>query len=194
MNTRLNVLVILLMSSLLGCQKVEVEDSISQIEILEKKYNVKIENTKGLVLSLEDLRILEEDIVETKAKINSLDHKNVKMECLHNHLKTKSIESFEMSQWAFNLSWIHVAVSIENDELFSVDSWLTGVTVYNYSQKNLSNDFKPKQYQCIVKFSFTALCTFAVADLVGINYTIQGKVDGTADFSNMTGSFSTRSF
>lgn len=175
------------LSLLASCDNEYVDLNSADVTKLEKKYNVKIENTKHLDLSSSDLVLIEENILKLKEKMKSISCNAVKLSPISNRLKTRSVESVEVSAWAFNLSWLHVSVGIDNDSSIQVDSWLTGVTIYSYEQKGLSHNFTPHQKQTEITFSFTAVCTITVTELVGVRITEEGDVTGDVNLETNTG-------
>ena len=87
-----------------------------------------------------ELTSIETEIIKLKETFKPIKGTNIKRKLLP-VLKTRS-ESVEETQWAFNLSWLNVSANIsEDDSEFTLESWLTGVSIYHYEQKGLSRQF-----------------------------------------------------
>gem|GEM_PF-5252998 len=179
-------------SILNSCKKSEDLESAmanNRLETLERKYHVKIENTKNLNLNLEDFAAIEKEIISFKEQFKPLSKTGIPLKQINKgaRLKTTATEAVEVSAWALNLSWMHVSVAVEDDESVDIESWLTGVTIYSYEQKSLSHDFSPNQGQKEINFDFVAVCTVTLADYMGVKITAQGDVSGSVNLETNTG-------
>ncbi len=133
-----------------------------------------------------ELTSIETEIIKLKETFKPIKGTNIKRKLLP-VLKTRS-ESVEETQWAFNLSWLNVSANIsEDDSEFTLESWLTGVSIYHYEQKGLSHDFRPHIGQTVVRFSFTMVCSVGLMDKVGVNISVDAKVNnGIVNFEDDT--------
>ena len=101
-----------------------------------------------------------------------------------------SIKVADLNEWAFNLAWLDIQVSVTNDTAFVLESKLKRITLYDYEQKGLWHNFEPGKKQSRVDFSFIALGTVGIAKRLGINAAFSNKVKGFIDLETGIGSFS----
>lgn len=175
-------------------------DNRDHLLLLEAKYNVKIQNDGKRNLSEADLSLIENEIIELTNRFKDLKQYNGKEIEAIDLTQTKSTDNefgvwynkqLQGSEHFYNLAWLNISASLvySTTRTFTLESWITGVTVYSYEQKALTNSFDGSIYQLgrvlaipnEITFSFTALLSAKVLD--AINITTQSKVSGVVKFS-----------
>lgn len=101
-----------------------------------------------------------------------------------------SMKVAELNEWAFNLAWLDIQVTVMNDTALVLKSNLKGVTIYDYEQKGLWHNFESGKNQSRVDFSFIALGSVGIVKRLGVNATFSNKVKGYIDLETGMGSFS----
>jgi hypothetical protein len=171
-----------------SCSKnFEEYDVSSNLKKLEDKYNVKINDSKKTILNQMDISKIEKEILASKNKLAELNCKNIPLQIKTESVLTKGMETVNLTTWAFNLTWLHVAGSILDDTTFSATSWITGVSFYSYVQQSLNHVFTPNSNQRIVRFQIIGAFTLEITEVIGVTYTYNGLLGCMIDYDNYTG-------
>ena len=159
------------------------------LESLELRYGVEIENTKNLMLSDDDIKDIEQEIIKLQTILN-ISEENIPLYNMGSVLKTRSVDTMTVSTRAFNLTWLYVAVSVDNDTTCKIDPWCAGIYTYNFTYHGVYHDFSPGHNQAKICFGFTLVATTSITDMIGVNITEQADVNGHVDFTTKEGSVS----
>ncbi|MCD8186232.1 MAG: hypothetical protein LUD68_07205 [Rikenellaceae bacterium] len=117
-----------------------MENTQLRLKNLENTYGVTIETPINVTLTEQQLIKIEDEIIKAKNYFSSFQNKILPVEVSG---MTRAQKSVTWKQYAANLFWLNIAATIDNDSIFNLNSWLTGITVYGYHQLGLAHDFNP---------------------------------------------------
>lgn len=185
---------LMLLVSFLGvlfvsCNKEEDVVTINDLKLLEEKYGVEIQNVQNAELTAEDLAIIEEKIIEMQQYLYSFNCEEIELEPVSNVLQSRAVKKGEASARAYNVSWVHIAVEVEDDKKIEIETWLTGITLYSFERVAIEHDFVPNKKQTDIFVDGTFLCTMNLIDFLGINLIIsqQFRAKGTITLGSDNG-------
>ena len=160
-----------------SCNREDDIISLNELDLLEEKYGVEIQNEQNVVLTAEDLAVIEEMIIEMQQYFHPFSCEKMTLESASNGLQSRAVEKGEASAWAYNVSWLHVGVEVENDKNIEITTWLTGITLYSFEQLTAAHDFVPNKKQKRINVDLTMLLTLNLIDVLGINLQITEQMD-----------------